>query len=135
MKEVYQSPESDRAALTTGPEIDSACVSNKELPEAMKADGCSENRVCYRANPNFVTREIAGELLLVPVGEQTQKLNGMVTFSEAGAFLWKQLQQRCTKADLVMCLAKEYDQHPDDVRADVDSFIDNAVARELVIKC
>ncbi len=94
-----------------------------------------EEKIYYCANQNFVTREIAGELLLVPVKEQTQRLNGMITFSESGALLWKMLQQRCTKNDLLECLSKEYGIHLDDIKADVDCFIENALERELVIKC
>lgn len=99
-------------------------------------ENCVDNKkVYYLANQNFVTREIAGELLLVPVKEQTQKLNGMITFSEAGALLWKKLQKPCTQDDLVECLAKEYDKHPEEVKDDVTQFIENAIAKELVMMC
>lgn len=90
--------------------------------------------VCYQVSEGFVTREIAGEVLAIPVGMQTQKLNGMVTFSEAGAFLWKLLEQRRTRDDLIIQLAKEYDQQIEHVTQDVDEFLERALKRGLIVE-
>lgn len=86
----------------------------------------------YIASGGFVTREIAGEVLAVPVGEMTRKLNGMITFSESGAFLWKLLSEKRTHAQLVQALAEEYGQKPEDVSADVDAFLEHALKRGMV---
>ena len=52
------------------------------LEEMFQSPGAqAESEACYRANPGFVTREVVGEVIAVPVGEQTKRLNGMVTFS------------------------------------------------------
>ena len=45
-----------------------------------------------RIKKKFVLREIAGEYVLVPVGEAARELNGIVTVNELGAFLWNLLQ-------------------------------------------
>lgn len=91
-----------------------------------------EDRVWQRSS-DFVTREIAGELLLVPVGAQTKKLNGFVTFTDTGAFLWKQLEGGATAAQLAEKLAGEYGQVPGDVLADVESFLQKAAAQGLIL--
>ena len=39
----------------------------------------------------FVLREIAGDILLVPVGKTALDLNGMLTLNEVGAEIWKML--------------------------------------------
>lgn len=91
-----------------------------------------DNNMQYIASGGFVTREIAGEVLAVPVGEMTRKLNGMITFSESGAFLWRLLAERKTQAQLVQALAEEYGQKPEDVSADVDAFLDHAVSRGMI---
>lgn len=88
----------------------------------------------YLANPGFVMREIAGEILLVPVGEQTKKLNGFVTFTETGAFIWKALDGKRTAADIAALLAKEYDTQSEDVLADVLEFLTGAEKRGLVLR-
>lgn len=44
----------------------------------------------WRANDNFVLRTVAGESVLVPVGEvpDVRFANCMITMNETGAFLW-----------------------------------------------
>lgn len=93
------------------------------------------SQILYQANRNFVTREIAGEVLVVPVGEQAQKLNGMISFSETGAFLWKLLDQPRSKADMVSLLAQEYEQKAEDVVGDVGEFLEEMLKWELIVKC
>lgn len=110
-------------------DMDLASLPDEEL-EKMAA-----SPVFYQASEGFVTREIAGEVLAIPVGMQTQSLNGMVTFSEAGAFLWKLLEKRRTREDLIVHLAKEYDQRMEQVSQDVDEFLERALKRGLVVEC
>lgn len=88
----------------------------------------------YRASDKFVTREIAGEVLVVPVGEQTAKLNGMIMFSEAGAFLWKLLVKKSNRRELLLRLAEEYGKSSQEVEADVDEFLEKALKSELIVE-
>ena len=46
-----------------------------------------------RINKEFVLREIAGDYILVPVGDTALEFNGLITLNEVGAFLWGKLQQ------------------------------------------
>lgn len=62
-----------------------------------------------RASRNLIIREIAGEYILIPVGEAALKIHGMINLSESAAFLWKKLQNDCTEEDLVDALLAEYD--------------------------
>lgn len=39
----------------------------------------------------LVKREIAGDVILVPVGETTTKLQGLLTINETGAAIWDAL--------------------------------------------
>ena len=48
--------------------------------------------VCImKQNPNFLLREVADSLVLVPVGEATKKYPGMITLNATGKFLWEAL--------------------------------------------
>ena len=42
---------------------------------------------------NYILREIMGEYIVVPTGEEAMKFQGLVTLNETGAFLWKELQK------------------------------------------
>ena len=68
----------------------------------------------------MILREIAGENILVPVGQTALKVHGMISLSESGLLLWKKLQDECTEEDLVDAILGEYivdrETAADDVR-------------------
>lgn len=84
-----------------------------------------------KINLEFVTREVAGEYLLVPVGKTTLNLNGIMTLNEVGAFLWEKLPQAADEAALVDAVLAEYEAERPEVEQDVSEFLSKL--RELKI--
>ena len=76
-----------------------------------------------KATSEVVLREIAGESLLIPVGQTALKIHGMITLSESGLLLWKRLQTECTEDELVEALLTEYQVDRETASADVKAFI------------
>ena len=76
-----------------------------------------------KATSEVVLREIAGENLLIPVGQTALKIHGMITLSESGLLLWKRLQTECTEDELVEALLTEYQVDRETAAADVKAFI------------
>lgn len=80
---------------------------------------------------DFILREIAGDILLVPAGKTALDLNGMLTLNEIGADIWKMLPQVENEEEIVARLVQDYDADPAQVREDVAEFIGHL--RELGI--
>ena len=76
-----------------------------------------------RANQELILREIAGEHILIPVGQTALKVHGMITLSESGLLLWNRLQEECTEEDLVNALLAEYQVDRETATADVKAFV------------
>ena len=72
---------------------------------------------------NFVLRNVADTWVVLPLGEATLDLNGMLTLNDSGVILWKALEQGCDKEALVKVLTDEYDVSDDIASADVDEFL------------
>ena len=70
---------------------------------------------------NYLLREIAGEYMLVPLGESS--FNSMVTFNETGAFIWKKLEEDLTENEIAHALTLEYSVTEQQSLADVNNFI------------
>ena len=79
----------------------------------------------------FVLREIAGDILLVPAGKTALDLNGMVTLNEVGADIWKMLPEVKDADEITARLLEEYDASPEKIKTDVLGFLDKL--RELGI--
>lgn len=105
----------------------------------MWASGMGECRLSvaekYRVNPEFITREIAGEVILVPVGSASARFNGLASLNATGYYLWNLLAQPRTRGELSAALAKEYELTPQESAADVDAFLEPALARDVILRC
>lgn len=71
----------------------------------------------------FVLREIAGDLLLVPTGKTALDLNGMMTLNEVGAEIWKMLPEVKDEEEIVQRLLTEYEATAEQIRPDVSAFL------------
>ena len=76
-----------------------------------------------RVSSELLLREIAGEHILVPVGETALRIHGMITLSDSGVLLWEKLQNETTKQDLVHAILQAYDVEEATAQQDVDSFL------------
>lgn len=80
---------------------------------------------------DMITREIAGETILVPVGASAIQYNGLITLNEVGAFLWARLPGAEDEAALVDAVLEEYEVSREEASSDVADFIQQL--RELKI--
>lgn len=81
---------------------------------------------------NYEIREIAGEHIIVPIGETTLNFNGMITVNEVGKFLWLQLKEECTEEELVQKMLEEYDVDEVTARQDIGKFVEKLKSEGLV---
>lgn len=72
---------------------------------------------------NYILREVAGENLVVPLGEAGINFNSVITVNETGKFLWEQLSGDITQEQLTAALLNEYDVDEITASRDVESFV------------
>ncbi len=71
---------------------------------------------------NYMIRSVAGQYIVVPVGDASVDFNAMISLNETGAFLWGKLAEETTEAKLVEALLEEYDVSEETAMADVKAF-------------
>jgi hypothetical protein len=64
---------------------------------------------CYERDPNVVSREVAGEQILVPIRKQTAGTAAIYVLNETGAHIWNRLDGQHTLAEIRDSLAEEYE--------------------------
>jgi hypothetical protein len=79
----------------------------------------------------LVKRDIAGDVILVPVGEATSSIKGLITINETGAAIWDALPEAEDEEAIVDVLYEQFDADRGELRKDVDEFLDKL--RELDI--
>ena len=58
-----------------------------------------------KINENFVLKSIAGEAVVMPVGDAVNKINGMIKLNPTAEIMWKALETEATIED-VICKSK-----------------------------
>lgn len=61
-----------------------------------------------KRNENFVSKELMGSMVLVPIGDASNDFNGIITLNESAKFLWDAAVGEFEESDLVDALIKEY---------------------------
>ncbi len=80
----------------------------------------------------LILREVAGNYVVVAVGERAKDFNCMINLNDSGAFLWKKLEQGAEEGELVQALLSEYEVSEEIARKDVQAFIKKMVEAGLV---
>ena len=86
----------------------------------------------YKAMQGFVKRNIAGEILLVPVGATTRDFNGMIMLNDTGEYLWELLSEARSREELVTEMEKEFEATVEEIGADVDEFLEMGMEKKVI---
>jgi len=80
----------------------------------------------------FVMRDIAGDIVIVPVGETALSYNGMITTTPTGAAIWKALESDCDMETLIQTILDRFDVDYETAEADIKEFLENLRSLEMI---
>ena len=74
--------------------------------------------------PNFVTRTVGDELVIVPLSGNVAQMNRLFTLNETGKFIWENCEKCTDIKSLVVLLTENFDVQPDAALTDVEAFLE-----------
>lgn len=86
----------------------------------------------FIANKNYILRDIAGEAILVSVGEEIADFCGVVNLNASARTLWVALQEEVTKEELVEKLVEEFEISKERATEDVETSLQVMLERRLI---
>lgn len=81
---------------------------------------------------SFLLKEVAGEFIVVPVGESLVDFSAMIVLNETAVFLWKALSEDAEQEELVNAVVLEFDIDKDTAEHDVAEFIEALKKNNMV---
>ena len=72
----------------------------------------------------FIVRELAGQNIVLAVGEASKIFRGMIKLNTTGLFIWEKLAEDVTEEQIVDALIESYEVERERASADVHRFID-----------
>lgn len=77
----------------------------------------------YERDPDVVSREIAGEQILVPIKKKAADMAAIYVLNETGARIWELVDGQRPLAEIRDHLVQEYDVEPDAAGADLAEMV------------
>ena len=85
-----------------------------------------------QASPNYIHRQVAGQHMLISVGEGIADFNGYIQLNETAAFIWEQLKEPRSLRELTAAVSAEYEISTEQAAGDVDDFISELEKQKMV---
>lgn len=80
----------------------------------------------------LIKREIAGDVILVPVGKTVLDSNGLFVLNELGGFLWDLLPEAQNVEALIAAVLEAYDVDEATAKADIEEFLDDLRKLDII---
>lgn len=80
----------------------------------------------------FVVRDLAGQSIVVALGEASKTFNGMIKLNDTGRLVWDMLSVGKTKEEIVDRFIAEYDVAREIADGDVTAFIETLQGADIL---
>lgn len=77
----------------------------------------------YKIKTKFVAREVGNEMILVPLSSNVAQMNELFTLNETAKFIWVNMKEDTTVADIQNSMTKEFDIDPVTAKQDIETFM------------
>lgn len=80
----------------------------------------------------YLLREVAGENVVIAVGEAARDFKGMIRLNPTGAFLWKLLESDTDESAMLAAMLDKYDIDEDTAKRDIAAFVSSVKGAGLI---
>ena len=71
----------------------------------------------------FTLREVAGEILVIPIGESALSLNGMIILNPVSKVIWESLEKGASQEEIVKAVTDLFEVDAEEARGDICEFL------------
>ncbi len=83
-------------------------------------------------NQEVVSRQIEGELIIVPIRRGVGDLNSLYTLNSVGSILWDYMTEGHTVPEMVIRVCDEFEVTATQALADIQDFLDSMLQEKLI---
>lgn len=77
-----------------------------------------------RIKNGYLVREIAGNHIVVPIGERAIEFKGIMTLNEVGSLIWRSLEKNMSKDEILKLILDEYEIDEATANSDLEEFLE-----------
>lgn len=76
-----------------------------------------------KINENYILKNIAGSPVVMPVGDEVNRLHGMITLNAVSEMIWKAIDEGKSREEILSLLQSKYDVPAEKLASDLDVFL------------
>jgi hypothetical protein len=84
-------------------------------------------------NKEVVSRQIEGELIIVPIRSGVGDLNSLYTLNPVGSVLWDFMDESHTIAEMVQRVCDEFEVTASQAQQDIAAFLESLLEEKLIV--
>lgn len=108
-------------------------LSDEEFVQYIRQSKEIEYAKVYKANPNIVMREVDGDCLLIPTGNDIA-INGLITLNPIAQFLWQQFQTPSTIPEVLAKAKEKYEDEEGCMERDIRCFVNDYIGINFIME-
>lgn len=86
----------------------------------------------FQTKKSYVHRKVADKDVLISVGRNIANFNGYIELNASAAFLWEEMKEPRTVAELEQALEKQFDLPHEQAAEDVHDFLEELQKQAMV---
>lgn len=88
----------------------------------------------FAKKTSIVTREVAGETILVPITGNIANMQKIFSLNPVGEFIWSKMDGTLAASEIVTLLQGEFDVEKHEAEADCIAFLQSLLETELIVE-
>jgi len=93
------------------------------------------SETCFSKAQDLVTRCVAGETIIVPVGSGVGDLSSIYTLNEVSTVIWEMIDGATKVGRIIETVCNAYDVSPGEAEKDTLQFLDTLEQAGLIHRC
>ncbi len=85
-----------------------------------------------KTKSGFILRALGDNYIIVPVGPEAQRFNGIIKINETGKLIWEMLEGSSTEDQIIDAMTEQFDIGREQAEHDVKTFIEKAAKANLI---
>ena len=91
-----------------------------------------KEEILVKLKQGFTVRNVVGEYIMMPTGENIKYFDGSIILNDVSAFLVKHMQNPITKEDLLSLVLDEYEVERERAEQDLDKFLETLKSYDMI---
>jgi hypothetical protein len=87
----------------------------------------------YKRDETVVTRDIVGEMILVPIRGKLADMQRIFTLNDVGAYIWSSLDGERSLGEICEDLRLDFDVKKEQAQRDMSDFISELLEADLIV--